>query len=117
LTVAAWTGNGSINQYTWDSATRGYVISFAAPAPYEIEKQITVALQATDNPNESGLVYTGSSSFSFNNPQNPTIIRLIPVSNTFISPSKANALRFYVQDDWAGIYTGSIKFTIPTIMS
>ncbi|HCB51165.1 TPA: hypothetical protein DEP21_01080 [Patescibacteria group bacterium] len=62
-------------------------------------------LQATDNPNEDSAIHTGTYSFTFNAPQNPTITRLLPSTSTFVSPSKTNPLKFYVADDWAGVNT------------
>lgn len=117
LTITAWTGDASHNQWTWDTERRWYVVSFAAPTSYPVEKQITVTLQAVDNPNETGSIHTGTASFSFNAPLSPTITRILPSTNTFVSPSKLNPIRLFVSDDWAGVDTGSIKITIPTIMS
>lgn len=117
LTVTDWAWDGSRNQLTWNSKRRWYNVSFAAPASYEVEKLVTVTLQATDNPNETWLIHTWSSSFSFNAPLNPTISRLLPSADTFVSPSKTNAIRLFISDDWAGVNTGTVKITIPTIMS
>lgn len=117
LTVTDWAGDGSRNQLTWNSKRRGYNVSFAAPASYEVEKLVTVTLQATDNPNETLQIHTWSSSFSFNAPLNPTIERKLPSTDTFVSPSKVNVIRLFISDDWAGVNTGSVKITIPTIMS
>lgn len=117
LIINDWLWDWSRNQYTWDSQIRGYEVSFAAPAAYEIEKLVTVSLQATDNPNENWQVHTWITNFSFNAPLPPTISRLLPSGTTFISPSKTNVIRLFVSDDWAWIDTGTLKITIPTIMS
>jgi hypothetical protein len=117
LIISDWLGDGSRHQYTWDSQRRGYDVSFAAPAPYEVEKTVTVTFEAVDNPNETWAIHTGTASVSFNTPQNPIITRLLPSTDTFVSPSKANPIRLFVSDDWAGINTGSVKITIPKIMS
>ncbi len=117
LIIVDRSGDWSRHQYTWNSKRRGYEVSFAAPAAYEVEKTVTVSFEAVDNPNETGSVHTGTASISFNAPQNPTITRLLPSTNTFVSPSKLNPIRLFVSDDWAGVDTGSVKITIPAIMS
>jgi hypothetical protein len=53
LIISDWLGDGSRHQYTWDSQRRGYDVSFAAPASYEVEKTVTVTFEAVDNPNEN----------------------------------------------------------------
>ena len=53
LSISDWNGDASRNQWTWNTQRRGYTVSFNAPAPYEIEKQVTVSLEALDNANEN----------------------------------------------------------------
>lgn len=117
LIVSDWIWDGSRNQWTWNSNRRWYNVSFLAPAAYEIEKQVTVSLQAVDNPNENMQIHTWAYTFSFNASRNPIVTRLLPSSNTFVSPSKNNVIRFYVSDDWAGIDTWTTQITISTVMS
>lgn len=117
LTISDWAGDGSRNQWTWDSQRRGYDVSFDAPASYEIEKQVTVSLESVDNPNELWAVHTGTTSFSFNAPIAPIISRIYPITDTFVSPNKSNPIRLYISDDWAGIDTWTLSITIPAIMS
>lgn len=117
LTIVDWTGDASRNQWTWDSERRWYAVSFANPASYEVEKLINVTLESTDNPNELAQTHTQTTVFSFNAPQAPILQRILPSANTFVSPSKLNPIQVYVSDDWAGVATGSIKISIPAIMS
>ncbi|MFZ2150975.1 MAG: hypothetical protein WAZ12_03340 [Candidatus Absconditicoccaceae bacterium] len=116
LTISDFTGNGSINKFTWDSEIRGYNISFSPPSPYPVEKQISITITAKDKANELGQTHTGTYSFSFNSPIAPVISMLSPSTTTFISPTLSQ-IKFYITDDRAGINTGSIKFTIPAIYS
>ncbi len=117
LVIVDWFGDWTRNEYTWNSKRRGYEVSFAAPASYEIEKQVTVTFEVADNANENWQVHTWTTTISFNAPQNPTIQRLLPSTDTFVSPSKTNPIRLFVSDDWAGVDTWSVKITIPAIMS
>lgn len=117
LVISDWLGDWSRHQYTWNSKRRGYDVSFAAPAAYEVEKTVNVVFEAVDNSNETWAIHTGTASISFNAPQNPIITRLLPSTDTFVSPSKLNPIRLFISDDWAGIDTGSVKITIPKIMS
>lgn len=117
LIIVDWLGDWTRNEYTWNSKRRWYDVSFVAPAPYEIEKTVTVNFEVVDNANETGAVHTGTTSISFNAPQAPVLQRILPSTDTFVSPSKANPIKIYISDDWAGVDTGSIKISIPTIMS
>jgi len=119
LTITLWTGNGSYNRYTWDSADRWYNVSFAAPANYEIEKQVSVVLSSTDNPNESWQVHTWTSTtINFNTAVVPVITEMTHTNGSvFVSPVKTLPIKFKFSDTLAGVDTGSIKITIPTIMS
>jgi hypothetical protein len=89
---------------TRQNKIRGYAISFPAPAPYEVEKQVNVNISVTDNPNENGNTHTGTPSFSFNAPQNPTIIMNAP-SPTINVSTMVSPLTFTFSDSWAGIDT------------
>ena len=116
LNITPWTGNGSINADTRDSADRWYMVNFAAPDPYEIEKLVTVTIQATDNPNENSVIHTGTHSFSFNAPSIPTITRLSPATSINVA-TNISPIIFRMADDRAGINPDTIKITIPAIMS
>lgn len=116
LNITPWTGNGSINADTRDSADRWYMVNFPAPDPYEIEKLVTVTVQATDNPNENSNVHTGTYSFSFNAPSTPTITRLSPASSINVA-TNISPIVFRMADDWAGINPATIKIRIPAVMS
>ena len=114
LTNFAW--DWTKNQYTWDSEIRWYNVSFTPPSPYPIEKQITVSITANDRANESGLIHTWTSSFSFNAPVAPVITMLSPSPITFVNPT-FSGIQFYITDDRAWVDTWSIKITIPAIYS
>lgn len=116
LNITPWTGTSSINQYTRDSEDRWYTVNFPAPAPYEIEKLVTVTVQAIDNPNENGNIHTGNDSFSFNAPSTPTITRITPASSSNIDPT-IDPIVFHVEDDWAGINPDTISITIAQVLS
>ncbi len=112
LNISDWYWDASHNQWTWNSKRRWYTVSFNAPAPYEVEKEISISLQTIDNPNEYWQIHTWQISISFNSPQNPVVTRLSPEASSFVSPSKTNPIRLFVSDDWAGIDTWSLKITI-----
>jgi hypothetical protein len=114
LTNFAW--DWTKNQYTWDSEIRWYNVSFTPPSPYPIEKQITVNITANDRANESGLIHTWTSSFSFNAPMAPIITMLSPSPITFVNPT-FSGIQFYITDDRAWVDTWSVKITIPAIYS
>jgi hypothetical protein len=80
------------------------LVTFPSPAPYEIEKLVTVNISVTDNPNENLQTHTGTPSFSFNAPQAPTITRITPAGNSNIIPT-LSPLVFQFADDRAGINT------------
>ena len=119
LSISNWDWTTSVNALTWDSERRWYNVSFDAPFSYEVEKQVNVSISVTDNPNENWQTHTKPYNFSFNAPEAPTISRVYPSpsTNEFISPSKNFAISFYIKDDWAGVDTGTVKITIPEIMS
>lgn len=117
LQTLAWTGATDKNQYTRDSKERGYLIGFSAPAPYEVEKLVTITIVGADNPNELGSTHTGTFMLSFNAPQDPTIDMITPVPNTTFVDTKISPLVFHFEDDWAWIDTGSIHITLPTLYS
>lgn len=117
LNISDWNWDSTKNALTWDSERRWYNVSFDAPFDYEIEKEITVNISVTDNPNENGKIHTGNYHFSFNAPEPPTITRTYPTANTFVSPNKNFAISFNMSDTWAGVETWSITITIPEIMS
>ena len=119
LNIIPWTGNSWINRYTRDSADRGYAVSFPAPIPYgyEIEKEVTMIISWSDNPNELWTTHTGSFTVIFNSPVNPVISMTSPNNGaTFIGP-KISPITFDVQDIWAGIDTWSIEITVLEIYS
>ena len=116
LNITTWLWNSSINRYTRDSKDRWYAVNFPAPAPYEIEKLVTVNVQWVDNPNENGNIHTGNYSFSFNAPSLPTIARIAPSLSTNINP-KIDPIIFHFEDDWAGVNPDTISLTIPEILS
>lgn len=119
LNITDWNWDWSRNQLTWNNNRRWYNVSFDPPAPYEIEKRVSVVLNSTDNPNESWNVNTWTSAtYYFNNPVKPTITEISHINwSTFVSPSKSLPIKFKFSDTWAGIDTGSIKIDIPTILS
>lgn len=117
LSISNWNWDDTKNALTWDSERRWYNVSFNPPFPYEIEKKVTVNISVTDNQNENWQTHTRVISFSFNTPVNPTITRIYPSIDTFVSPSKNFPISFYISDDWAGIDTWSIVISIPQIMS
>lgn len=116
LSIEEWTGNSSYNMLTRQNKIRGYAISFPAPAPYEVEKQVNVNISVTDNPNENGNTHTGTPSFSFNAPQNPTIIMNAP-SPTINVSTMVSPLTFTFSDSWAGIDTWTMRITIQWVNS
>lgn len=115
LTISDWSWETGKNALTWDSERRWYNVSFDPPFPYEVEKQVTVDISVSDNPNELGKTHTGTHSFSFNNAVAPNITRISPITDTFVSPSKSFPISFYISDDRAGVDTWSI--VIKTIYS
>ena len=117
LLISDWTWTNSMNALTWDSERRWYNVSIKPPFEYEIEKQVTINISVTDNPNEDGETHTETESFSFNAPVAPTISRIYPSTNTFVSPSREFEIKFYISDDRAGVHTWSIVVQIPAIMS
>lgn len=117
LSISDWNWETSINALTWDSERRWYNVSINPPFEYEVEKQVTVNISVTDNPNEDGETHTKTESFSFNAPVAPSISRIYPSTNTFVSPSKNFEIKFYISDDWAWINTWSIIIKIPQIMT
>lgn len=116
LTTSAWTGDASKNKYTRNSKDRWYIVSFPAPAPYEIEKLITVSVSERDNANENGSVHTGTHVFSFNAPVPPTITRIIPSTSINIEPT-IDPIVFVFSDAWAWVNPWTIQITIPQIIS
>jgi hypothetical protein len=116
LNVSPWAGDGSRNRYTRDSQNRWYTVNFNAPAPYEIEKLITVQVTERDNANENGNVHTGNHSFSFNAPVPPTITRLVPSTASNIDPT-IDPITFIFADTWAGVNPNTISISIPQIIS
>lgn len=116
LITTPWAWDGSKHRYTRDSADRWYTVSFSAPAQYEIEKLVTVMIQASDNPNENGTTHTGISSFSFNAPSTPVITRISPATSINVI-SNIDPIVFTMSDDRAGINPTTIQITIPAIMS
>ena len=115
--ISDWNWENDKNALTWDSERRWYVVSFDAPFPYEVEKQVTVNISVSDNPNENWDIHTWTYSFSFNAPVAPSITRISPATNTFVSPSKEFPISFYISDDRAGVDTWSIVVSIPQIVS
>lgn len=119
LNITPWIGNSGINRYTRDSANRGYAVNFPAPLPYgyEIEKEVTMVISWSDNPNELWTTHTGSFTIVFNSPVPPTITMTSPNDGaTFIGP-KITPISFAFSDARAGIDTWSIEITIPEIYS
>lgn len=116
LNIIPRTGDTQKNRYTRDSENRWYLVNFPAPAPYEIEKKVSVILEATDNPNENSAVHTNTYSFSFNAPSTPIITRIQPATSTNID-TRINPIIFRFEDDWAGINPNTISITIPEILS
>ena len=112
LNISNWDWiTNSMNALTWDSERRWYNVSIIPPFSYEVEKQVTVNISVSDNPNEFGQTHTGTHSFSFNNAVAPTITRTSPTTSTFVSPSKNYPISFYIYDAWAWVDTGSILIT------
>ena len=113
LNVSNWNWiTDSINALTWDSERRWYNVSITPPFAYEVEKQVTVSISVSDNPNEFGLTHTGTHSFSFNKAVAPTINRTSPATSTFVSPSKNYPISFYISDDWAWVNTWSVVISV-----
>ena len=112
LNISDWIWTTSMNALTWDSERRWYNVSFTPPFPYEVEKQVTVNISVTDNPNEFGETHTKSQNFYFNNAVAPNITRISPTTDTFVSPSKNFPISFYISDDWAGVDTSSVTIKV-----
>ena len=112
LNISDWIWTTSMNALTWDSERRWYNVSFTPPFPYEVEKQVTVNISVTDNPNEFGETHTKSQNFYFNNAVAPNITRISPTTDTFVSPSKNFPISFYISDDWAGVDTSSVAIKV-----
>ena len=117
LNISDWDWDSTKNALTWDSERRWYNVSFDAPFPYEVEKQVNVSIVALDNPNELWDTHTGTYTFSFNKAEAPTITGVYPSIDTFVSPSKNFAISFNISDAWAGVDTWSVIITIPEIRS
>lgn len=117
LTVSDWNWDAGKNALTWDSERRWYNVSINPPFEYEVEKEVTLDISVTDNPNENGQTHTKSQKISFNAPVAPTITRNYPSIDTFVSPSKNFAISFIIADSWAWVDTESIKISIQQIMS
>lgn len=117
LNISNWSWTDSINALTWDSERRWYNVSINPPFSYEIEKEITVKISVSDNPNEYWETHTGTKTIKFNAPVAPTITRNYPSINTFVSPSKDFAISFTISDNWAWVDTWSVRISIPQIMS
>ncbi len=119
LNISQRTGNNSINRYTRDSENRWYAVNFASPAPfgYEVEKQITMTIVWSDNPNELGTIHTGNFTAAFNSPLAPTISMTSPIDWATFVDSKISPITFTFIDDRAGIDTWSINISIPAIYS
>jgi hypothetical protein len=79
---------------------------------------VNVTIEAYDNPNELSATHQLSWPISFNSPIAPIFSAINPLNGqTFVNPKQTNTLIFKFSDTWAGVNTGSIKITIPTIMS
>lgn len=111
LNISNWTWTTDKNALTWDSERRWYNVSINPLFPYEVEKQVTVSISVSDNPNEFGKTHTSTHTFSFNNAVAPTITRISPATSTFVSPSKIYPISFYIYDAWAWVDTGSVVIT------
>lgn len=112
LNISDWAWTTSMNALTWDSERRWYNVSINPPFPYEVEKKVTVNISVSDNPNENWQTHTQTKSISFNTPVAPTISRISPVTDTFVSPSKNFPISFYISDAWAGVDTSSVAIKV-----
>ena len=112
LTISDWNWSSTMNALTWDSERRWYNVSINPPFPYEVEKKVTVNISVSDNPNENWQTHTQTKSISFNTPVAPTISRISPATDTFVSPSKNFPISFYISDAWAGVDTSSVAINV-----
>lgn len=115
LNISNWNWTSGKNELTWDSERRWYNVSFDAPFPYEVEKEIVIKVSVSDNANELWTTHTWTKQIKFNSPVPPTISMLEPTNTLFTSPSKNNPLKFYFSDDWAGVDSGTISLEIKEI--
>ncbi len=115
LNISNWNWTSGKNALTWDSERRWYNVSFDAPFPYEVEKEIVIKVSVSDNANELWTTHTWTRTIKFNSPVPPTIDMLEPTNTLFASPSRNNPLKFYFSDDWAGVDSGTISLEIKEI--
>lgn len=98
---------------TWQFLDKNYNVSIPSGAlfDYGIEKRIDLSVQVRDR---KWLLATQS--ISFNYPQGPTLIagtRFPAIGATFVNYDAP--IRFGVEDDWAGVDSGSIVVTLSGI--
>ncbi len=111
-TFTSWT-YATPSGKTWQFLDRNYSVSIPSWAlfDYGIEKRIDFSVQIRDR---KWLLATQS--ISFNHPQGPTLIagtRFPAVGATFVNYDAP--IRFGVEDDWAGVDSGSIVVTLSGI--
>lgn len=118
LNLATRTWDATHNQITRQNKDRGYALWFDPPMPYEIEKQVFITGIAVDNPNYVSWIHTWYLNLSFNAPRVPVITPIYPLNGaTYVDWRNTLQVQLYFSDDRAGIDTGSLKITLPQIMS
>ena len=98
---------------TWQFLDKNYAVSIPSWVlfDYGIEKRIDLSVQVRDRK-----WLQRNLSYSFNHPQGPTLIagtRFPAIGATFVNYDAP--IRFGVQDDWAGVNSGSIVVTLSGI--
>lgn len=108
-----WWTYATPNGKTWQFLDKNYVLSIPAYQlfDYGIEKPIFVSISIRDR-----VWLQAAHSISFNHPQGPTIIpgtRFPLVGATFVNYDAS--IKLGIQDDWAGVDSGSIVVTLSGI--
>ena len=108
-----WWTYAIANGKTWQFLDKNYTVTIPSWAlfNYGIEKPITINISVRDR-----MWFLSSTSLLFNQAQGPTLISdtRFPVDNaTFVTYDAP--IRFWVQDEWAGVNSGSIVVTLSGI--
>lgn len=101
------------NGKTWQFLDKNYSVSIPSSQlfDYGVEKTITMNVSVRDRLDHQAII-----SYTFNQPQGPTLIpgtRFPEVNSTFVTYDAP--IRFGVQDEWAGVNSGSIVVTLSGI--
>jgi len=98
---------------TWQFRDRNYSVTIASSQlfDYGIEKTITITWRIADRNNNTGTI-----SVSFNNPVGPSLIAWsrIPDAGATLVPT-TSTVKLWIQDDRAGVNSGSIIVTLSGI--